>query len=331
MDSVTQIALGASVGEAILGRKVGHRAALWGGIYGTLPDLDSLIRFDNAVATVTYHRSFSHSLIVLSLLTPVFAWLIWKIHPQTQQYRREWMSLVFLVFMTHVLLDGHTVYGTQLLWPLINYPVSWSTVFIIDPAYTLPLLTGVFAALLLKRSTHTGTYLNYAGLAISSLYLVWTWSAKMYVEQQVRQSLLKQGISYDRMLSTPSPFNSILWRFVIMDGKGYYEGFYSVLDKSDDIQLAHHQDEKSLLEGIESHWPVQRLQWFTHGYYAVNRFENDIVMADLRMGFEPAYAFRYKVAEFGNPHPVPVKSTFMPGSWRREQLSWVWERVLNPR
>ncbi|MEL6140713.1 MAG: metal-dependent hydrolase, partial [Bacteroidota bacterium] len=40
MDSLTQIVLGAAVGEATLGRKVGNRAMLWGAIGGTIPDLD---------------------------------------------------------------------------------------------------------------------------------------------------------------------------------------------------------------------------------------------------------------------------------------------------
>ena len=40
MDSLTQIALGAAVGEAVLGKEVGNRAALWGAICGTIPDLE---------------------------------------------------------------------------------------------------------------------------------------------------------------------------------------------------------------------------------------------------------------------------------------------------
>ena len=38
MDSVTQIVLGAAVGELVLGRKVGNKAILWGAIAGTIPD-----------------------------------------------------------------------------------------------------------------------------------------------------------------------------------------------------------------------------------------------------------------------------------------------------
>ena len=40
MDSLTQAALGGAVGYAVLGNKVGRKAALWGAILGTLPDLD---------------------------------------------------------------------------------------------------------------------------------------------------------------------------------------------------------------------------------------------------------------------------------------------------
>jgi len=40
MDSLTQIVLGAAVGEAVLGKKVGNKAMLYGAIAGTIPDLD---------------------------------------------------------------------------------------------------------------------------------------------------------------------------------------------------------------------------------------------------------------------------------------------------
>ena len=51
MDSLTQIALGAAVGTAVLGRKVGARAALWGAAVATLPDLDVLFPYGDPVRT----------------------------------------------------------------------------------------------------------------------------------------------------------------------------------------------------------------------------------------------------------------------------------------
>lgn len=45
MDSLTQIVLGAAVGEAVLGKKVGNKAMLYGAIAGTIPDLDTFASY----------------------------------------------------------------------------------------------------------------------------------------------------------------------------------------------------------------------------------------------------------------------------------------------
>ena len=60
MDSLSQIVLGASVGEYVLGRKLGNQAMLWGAIAGTLPDLDVLFNpFFDIVEELSFHRSIS--------------------------------------------------------------------------------------------------------------------------------------------------------------------------------------------------------------------------------------------------------------------------------
>ena len=45
MDTLTQIALGAAVGEVVGGSRVKNRAMLWGGLAGLIPDLDVLLRY----------------------------------------------------------------------------------------------------------------------------------------------------------------------------------------------------------------------------------------------------------------------------------------------
>ena len=60
MDSITQAVLGGAVGYAVLGRKLGKRAALIGAGFGTLPDLDVLIDFGGPIENMTYHRGVSH-------------------------------------------------------------------------------------------------------------------------------------------------------------------------------------------------------------------------------------------------------------------------------
>lgn len=327
MDSITQITLGAAVGEAVLGKHIGSRAILWGGIFGLFPDLDVLIPFGDAVKDFTYHRGFSHSLFVLTALTPIFVWLVMKVHPSTAQYRNRWFSLVFLALITHVLLDCLTVYGTQILWPLATPPVMWSTIFIIDPIYSLPLVGGVLTALVYSRKRSRGHMVNAICLALTTLYLAWSVGAKLHVDSIVKQSLSGQGIAYERFLTVPAPFNTVLWRVVVMDDEGYYEGFYSLLDHNKTIGFTHYPSKANLLETIEDHWPVKRLQWFTHGFYSVRELNETVVISDLRMGLEPYYVFQFIVGAIGNPHPVPIPNSRIRTERGIEMLSWVWKRM----
>lgn len=327
MDSVTQLVLGAAVGEATLGRKIGNKAIAWGAICGTLPDLDVFIPFGDPVRDFTYHRSFSHSVVVDLLLTPLIVWVILKLHPQTAALRRGWMLMVYLVLATHALLDSFTIYGTQLFWPIHTDPMTWSTIFIIDPLYTVPLLAGVTCALAASRSTSWGRRANTAGLVLSTLYLAWSVGAKFHVESVARDSLAQQDLPYVRLLTGAGPFNTILWRVVAMDAGGYYEGLYSLLDSRRSIRFDRYPSRPELLNGLEEHWPVRRLQWFTKGFYSVGLEGDGIVMTDLRMGLEPGYVFRFKVGEVGNPHARPISAERLQSDRQIERLPLVWERI----
>ncbi len=327
MDSVTQIALGAAIGEATLGKKIGNRAVLWGAFCGMFPDLDVLIPLGDAVKDFTYHRSASHSLFVLTLLTPLFVWLILKLNPKTIQYRKRWITLVFLAFTTHILLDCLTVYGTQIFWPLQTPPVMWSTVFIIDPVYSLPLITGVLFALVLSRNKLTGHTLNKIGLGLSSLYLVWTIGVKAHVGGIAKETLNLQNISHNQVLTIAAPFNTLLWRVLVMDDDKYYEGFYSIFDENRRVNFQQYPIQKQLLDSLQDHWPVKRLQWFTHNNYAVEQIHNDIVIKDLRMGFEPVYVFQFKVGEIKEGNIIPTKSSEVEPEFDLSQLRPVWDRI----
>ncbi len=328
MDSLTQLALGAAVGEAAAGRQVGRRAILWGAVCGTFPDLDTFIPLGDAVSDFTYHRGASHSLFVLAALTPLFVWLILRLHPGTHEHRWRWAALVSMVFATHVLLDSFTVYGTQIFWPVWTTPMTWSTIFIIDPLYTLPLLFGVIAALVAGRENRRGHTANTIGLALSSAYLAWTLGMKLHVEQVAHESLAAQGIEASDVLTTPAPFNSVLWRTLAVNDSHYYEGFYSLLDESRVIRFDSHPRSLSLIGPLQETWAVQRLQWFTKNFYAVERQSEDIVMTDLRMGLEPDYVFRFVVGRAGNPHPEPVHPVRARTDRNLDRLPWLWNRIL---
>src|SRR5690606_9714865 len=147
MDSLTQIVLGAAVGEAVLGRKVGNKAMLYGAIAGTIPDLDTFASyFVDTVTAIEIHRGFTHSIFFSVVFAPVFGWLISKIERKSAANWIDWSRLMFFGLFTHPLLDSFTTWGTQLFWPL-DIRLDLKTIFVIDPLYTLPFLIFLILAM----------------------------------------------------------------------------------------------------------------------------------------------------------------------------------------
>ena len=52
-----------------------------------------------------------------------------------------------------------------------------------------------------------------------------------------------------------------------------------------------------------------------------------ITLADLRMGLEPDYVFRFKIAEMGNPPVVATGPERLAAPWNLARLRWVGERI----
>lgn len=81
MDSLTQIVLGAAVGEVVMGKKIGNRALLWGAVGGTIPDLDVLSAFFvSDIDELAYHRGFSHSIVFAIIGAFGFGWLTHRLY-----------------------------------------------------------------------------------------------------------------------------------------------------------------------------------------------------------------------------------------------------------
>jgi inner membrane protein len=363
MDSLTQIALGAAVGTAVLGRKVGARAALWGAVCGTLPDLDVLVPYGDPVRDFTFHRAESHALFWLTVASPFVAWIIARLERRSGASFREWWLLAWLALLTHPLLDAFTIYGTQLLLPFSDYPVGVGSVFIIDPLYTVPLIVGVVAALWLRgRDPGRAMRWNAAGLALSTLYLGWGVAAQSHVEGVVNRTLAATPLADARTLVTPTPFNTLLWRVVVMDDGGYHEGYYSVLDESPQVRLTRHASNVRLLEPLRDDWAVRRLAWFSKGFYGVSEAPAGariadgsastmgqllglvetataaeammepggvpVVMTDLRMGQTPWFVFSFVVAERDGTRVSAVPSRQVPSQRPpATALPWLWARI----
>lgn len=328
MDSVTQITLGAAVSVAVMGKRVPvWQSALWGAAAGTTPDLDVVVDFGDAILNMTRHRAESHAIAFLTLASPIFAGAATWLGKRPGLFKR-WFIAFWLVFMTHVTVDYLTVYGTQLLQPFTDYPFGRGSIFIIDPLYTLPLLIGLIACLVSR--TNRRFRFNAIGLAVSTAYLAWGLGVQQHVESVATKNLPPTVSPDAKLLVTPSPLNSVLWRIVATSPTHYYEGWYSLLDREPTVVWTEHDRGPELIAKYSAHPGIARIQAFSHGFFRMQESGGNVYITDLRMGFEPAYFFNFNM---GAPSADGILDATRPAlqEGRRPDLKkglpWLWQRL----
>ncbi|MFK7965591.1 MAG: metal-dependent hydrolase [Burkholderiaceae bacterium] len=311
MDSVTQMALGAAVGVAVMGkRQPVWRSALLGAVAGTLPDLDALIDFGDGISNMVRHRGETHSFFWQTLAAPLIAFLFAGVTRSLNQFFRWWV-MVWLVLCTHAGLDAMTVYGTQLFLPRDDTPVGLGSIFIVDPLYTLPLIMGVIIAIWSGRKSRFRW--NLFGLILSTAYLGWTAYAQHQVTQVVAQTSAASGLPADRILVTPTPLNSVLWRIVLMHPDRYEEGYYSLLDPfvapEQQIRFTAFSRDEALDAETADVVSANRIRRFSKGFYTVSEVDSSVRITDLRMGQYPFFVFSFEFARLEDGRLVAVPST----------------------
>lgn len=330
MDSLSQAALGATVGIAVMGRsRPVWQAALAGAVVGTLPDLDVLLDKGNPVRDMVLHRAETHAYLYQFLATPLIAAGLAALGGGRALFWR-WTAMVLLVLWTHTLLDSVTVYGTRVALPFSDQPVGLGSLFIIDPLYTLPLLVGIVLALASRRAfPHRWAV---AGLLLSTTYVGWSVAAQAVVKAQVMASPAAQGLDPAEVLVTPTPFNTVLWRIVLRHDDHYAEGFYSLADRIVDpqrpIRYMRHPRGAALEPLARQSEDARHVMAFSKGFYALSERDGRVYVTDLRMGQHPFYAFSFAFAERRDGEATlitPQRET------RRlplaEGTAWLWARM----
>lgn len=320
MDSLSQLTLGAAVTVAVMGKRVPlWQSALVGAIVGTLPDLDVFIDHGDAIRNMTLHRTESHALLWLTLIAPLLVWLV-AVVSRSRPHWRGWCLAIWLALITHPLLDLTTVYGTQLGLPFTNFPYAIGSMYIIDPLYTLPLLIALLVAL--WRRDGVGLRWNQAGLLISTLYLGWSMVVQGIATQHINRDLTQQSIQPQQVLVTPTAFNTLVWRTVIMTPDRYGEAYWSMLSPDRALEIHWHPRNPQLFDAFKGDWYAERVAWFSHGFYAMRLQGEDTLISDLRMGEAPNYTFTFNLGSAHSPEPAPEREPSV-----RPSLAQAWHKL----
>ncbi|SHF93085.1 inner membrane protein [Fodinibius roseus] len=330
MDTITQITLGAAVGEAVLGKKIGNKAPLWGGVLGIVPDLDILtIPFVSNMQALALHRGITHSIVFCVAAAVLLGWMLDRLYRREKVGWRHWSWMAFWTLSTHVFIDVCTTYGTQILQPFSNRLFSLDTIFIIDPFYTLPLMIGVLTALFIQRESPVRRWANYTGIAVSTLYMLAGLGIKSHINAVFERNFEAKNITPEQYMTTPTPFNIFLWTGYAEQGDTLYAGLYSFFDGEDDIRFHRITQHEELLEPYRGQPAVERMLWFSRGYFVADKgTSGELFMHDLRFGRsdfwltdQPApYVWNYQLQFNKDSTQVTGFRRFQPDFERRAAL-----------
>ncbi len=157
--------------------------------------------------------------------------------------------------------------------------------FIIDPLVTVPLFTGLLAALVLRRKPGLGSTLNKTGLTFAAVYILWGHAIKSHVHGVFQESFHYQYGYYDELKTTPNGPTTFLWSGYVMKQDTIYQAIYSIFDESTDLTFTSIPKNKELIEPYINDRATTALLWFSRGYYSVEKHEDDVIFFyDLRFG-----------------------------------------------
>ncbi|MDD7886155.1 metal-dependent hydrolase [Flavivirga sp. 57AJ16] len=299
MDSLTQIVLGAACGEAVLGKKIGNKALLFGAIGGTIPDLDVYVGsllFNNEIDAMLFHRGFMHSILFSVFAAFLLGWGIYKLYNSGKRIhtttKNDWIKLFFWSLFTHPILDCFTPYGTQLFAPFSNYRVAFNNIAVVDPIYTLPFLICMIVLMFFNSASNRRKLWLKLGLGISSAYMLFTIGNKFYIDAVFRKSMAENNISAERYSTQPAIFNNILWYGIIETDSLYFVANYSLLDRKNRFLDFKSLPKQRDLKPIEFN-DIKNLAWFSNHYYSIYKVaDNAYQYNDLR----------YPILDTNNPN-----------------------------
>lgn len=335
MDSLTHIVLGACIGEAIAGRYMDKRALFYGALAQSVPDVDFVTAFFlQGAENVVAHRGITHSLLFGIAATFFLTWLVKnKIHKTPLPWKAIFLLFAVNIFV-HLLIDSFNAYGVGLLMPFSNYRYTFNVLYVADPFFSIaPFIAFLFLIFLNKSHRRRGTWMK-TGILVSAIYLCIAVFNKQIVNRDVRESLVQQGKPV-QFLTTPSPFNSLLWFVTSNDSTGYHTAYRSVFDEGP-IGFTYFPRNAQMEDTISNQKDLRLLKDFAQGYYTIEQWGDTTVFNVLRFGqvvgwYNPRehFAFHYYLNYPKENRLVVQRGRFE--HWTRESTAAFFRRMLGGR
>lgn len=285
MDSITHIAIGACMGEAFAGKRLGRKAMIWGAVAQSLPDIDFVASFwMDTPSDLLAHRGFTHSFLFLVLIVPLMALSAEKWHRPHNISFKKWLAFFAAAVFVHLFLDVFNNYGIGWLEPFSHKRFSLNAVYVADPFFSLWPGLATIALIVHRKKDKLRTFYWRFGLGMAAIYLGLCVVNKIRIDRQVNTAFQLQNIPHQLYFTTPAPLQNWLWFVVSGDEKGFYTGFRSLLDGDKKIQFEFVPRNQQMIDSLKDHEEVLKLIRFSQGFYTVEKWKDTLVFNDLRFG-----------------------------------------------
>lgn len=333
MDILTHLTLGACIGEAFAGRKLGKHAMLWGAISHSLPDADVVTSmWLSTPGALLAHRGLTHSFLFCALFAPIMAIAARSIHSASGISWLKWTLFFGLTILLHDGLDSLNSYGVGWFEPFSRLRISFNTIYIADPWLTIWPLSASLALLCLRKN-HSGRriWLN-AGLGMCCVYLLYCGVNKIKIDRAVHKLLTEQKIAYTRYFTTPAPLQNWLWYIAAGNDSGYYVGYRSLFDHRKQQRFHYFPRSTFLLGKQKNRDDVSKLIRFSQEFYTIGWLKDSLVFNDLR--FEQQIGWQNPDAPFVFHYFLlsPEKNRFVVqrgrfSGWNGQAIKSLWSCI----
>ena len=291
-----QAALGAAMGEWLLGKRLGKWALAWGALFGILPGLEGFLAgFLDSARELAAERGASHSLVVIAFGSWGMAQGLARIWTFEKISKWQAGGFVAAVWALHVLVDCFSVKGAALFWPISQRRVTLSFLDSGDWFFTIPL---VFAVLWLavrpgsdrqktRRSSGSATSLRgkyfYLAVGASAIYALAGFCFKLWVSTGFEEDLRRRAMLYERRLEAPTCSNIFFWRAVVDRGEDYWVGYRSVFEMpSTPVRWTIYPKDRAAFAGVAELRAARTLAAVTNGWWLARPHAKGAWVGDLQ-------------------------------------------------
>jgi inner membrane protein len=297
MDWITHAAVGAAVGEIMLGKRIGNPALAWGALFGIAPEVaDGVVElFLSTTASLAFQTAATHSPVLAALLVFLLPrWLAprWK---RAKVPLRLIRWFIVLSWAGHLLVDCLSLPGVQCCWPFPAPRVGFNVLGTGDavPGILLGLPLVALTFLRTKKEQAKRRRLWWWGVGLAGGYLGLALAAKWAVSTGFANDLARRGTVYERRLETPTPWNVLFWRGVVDRGDEIWIGYRSVFEwPSSPVRWTVLPRDRAAFATHAAAHEARRMAAFSNGWWLARPNKTGLWLADVRYGEARAWGVR---------------------------------------